>query len=132
MSASPETSRAWPIVSLVILVGFGAINIFLPLFIVPKFEQIYADALLGKPLPGITEFIIAARIPLALVALAWPVTGILAVWKRYRAAFWIINLGYLFFVALIGVTVIALFIPMEPGIITGMPDATLSSAASSH
>ena len=132
MSTSPEIKRALPIVSLVILIGLSAINIFLPLFIVPKFEQIYQDAIPGMPLPGITVFIIAARFPLALVALAWPIAGIITVWRRQRAAVWIIKLGYLYFFLLIGVTVIALFMPMTSGIIIGMSDAPLTSAVSSH
>jgi type II secretory pathway component PulF len=132
MSALPEIKRAWPIASIVILLGLGAINIFLFLFIVPKFEQIYQDAIPGMPLPGITAFIIAARIPLALIALAWPIAGIIAIWQRHRGAIWIINLGYLYFFPLIGVTVIALFMPMTGGIIVGMSDAPLTSAASSH
>ena len=53
MSAAPETGRAWPIVSLVVLVALGGINVFLALFIVPKFEQIFQDALPGQRLPGL-------------------------------------------------------------------------------
>ncbi len=132
MSTSPEIKRALPIVSLVILIALSAINIFLPLFIVPKFEQIYQDAIPGMPLPGITAFIIAARVSLALLALAWPIAGIVAVWQRNRAAIWIINLGYVYFFPLIGITVIALFMPMTGGIIVGMSDAPLTSAVSSH
>ena len=41
MSAAPETGRAWPIVSLVVLVALGGINVFLALFIVPKFERFF-------------------------------------------------------------------------------------------
>jgi type IV pilus assembly protein PilC len=43
---------------LVVLVIAGAILSFLLIFIVPKFQQIYSDALPGKPLPGITMFVI--------------------------------------------------------------------------
>jgi hypothetical protein len=132
MSASPKTNRAWAIASLVALLGLGAINIFLPLFLVPKFERIYQDALPGRPLPEITVFIIAARFLFALVAFAWPIVGVIAVWRRQRAAIWIINLGYLYFLLAIGVTVFALFMPIGGDLITGMPDAPLKSAVSSH
>jgi type IV pilus assembly protein PilC len=44
---------------LVVLVIAGAILSFLLVFIVPKFQQIFQDALPGKPLPGITLFVIA-------------------------------------------------------------------------
>ena len=43
---------------LVVLVIAGAILTFLLIFIVPKFQQIFSDALPGKPLPAITLFVI--------------------------------------------------------------------------
>jgi type IV pilus assembly protein PilC len=43
---------------LVVLVIAAAILTFLLIFIVPKFQQIFQDALPGKPLPGITVFVI--------------------------------------------------------------------------
>jgi type IV pilus assembly protein PilC len=43
---------------LVVLVIAGLILTFLLIFIVPKFQQIFQDALPGKPLPGITVFVI--------------------------------------------------------------------------
>jgi type IV pilus assembly protein PilC len=43
---------------LVVLVIAMAILAFLLVFIVPKFQQIFQDALPGQPLPGITEFVI--------------------------------------------------------------------------
>ncbi len=45
----------YPIVVLFIAV---AIMIFLMAFIVPKFEEIFRDMLQGKPLPGLTQFVI--------------------------------------------------------------------------
>jgi type IV pilus assembly protein PilC len=45
----------YPIIVLVIAV---AIMAFLLVYIVPKFEQIFADMLGGKPLPGLTQFVI--------------------------------------------------------------------------
>lgn len=51
-------AMVYPIVVLVIA---GAILTFLLIFIVPKFQQIYKDALPpGTELPGITQFVIAA------------------------------------------------------------------------
>jgi type IV pilus assembly protein PilC len=43
---------------LVVLVIAGAILTFLLIFIVPKFQQIFQDALPGKPLPSVTLFVI--------------------------------------------------------------------------
>jgi type IV pilus assembly protein PilC len=44
---------------LVVLVIAGAILTFLLIFIVPKFQKIFTDALPGQPLPSITLFVIA-------------------------------------------------------------------------
>jgi type IV pilus assembly protein PilC len=44
---------------LVVLVIAGAILSFLLIFIVPKFQQIFQDALPGQPLPSVTLFVIA-------------------------------------------------------------------------
>jgi len=128
MSGAPENTRAWASVNLVILIGMGAINVFLPLFIVPKFEQIFQDALPGQPLPEFTRFVIAARIPLALISVVWPVAGIIAVWRRQRAAIWIVSLGLVFFFAMIQVTVVALIMPMG-GHGGGMSDVLTTSPA---
>ena len=48
-------AMVYPIVVLVIA---AAILTFLLIFIVPKFQQIFTDALPGKPLPGVTLFVI--------------------------------------------------------------------------
>jgi type IV pilus assembly protein PilC len=45
----------YPVIVLIIAV---AIMAFLLVYIVPKFEQIFADMLGGKPLPALTEFVI--------------------------------------------------------------------------
>src|ERR1700727_1254735 len=74
-SRAPETKRFWIRVSLVILFILGVGNIFLQIFIIPKFEQIYKDALPGMQLPPLTEFIITARFALAIIDLGWPILG---------------------------------------------------------
>jgi type IV pilus assembly protein PilC len=48
-------AMVYPVVVLVIA---AAILTFLLIFIVPKFQQIFQDALPGKPLPAITLFVI--------------------------------------------------------------------------
>lgn len=50
------SAMVYPIVVLLIAV---AIMAFLLVFIVPKFQQIFNDMLGGKPLPGLTQFVIA-------------------------------------------------------------------------
>jgi type IV pilus assembly protein PilC len=49
------SALVYPVVVLVIAVGILA---FLLLFIVPKFEKIFADMLAGKPLPVLTQIVI--------------------------------------------------------------------------
>src|ERR1700735_363617 len=50
--------KAAMIYPIVVLIIATAILSFLLVFIVPKFQQIFADALPGHPLPGVTLFVI--------------------------------------------------------------------------
>ncbi len=50
-------AMAYPVIVLIIAI---VIMLFLLAFIVPKFEQIFKDMLNGKPLPAITQWVIAA------------------------------------------------------------------------
>jgi type IV pilus assembly protein PilC len=50
-------AMAYPVIVLIIAI---LIMLFLLAFIVPKFEQIFKDMLNGRPLPGITQLVIAA------------------------------------------------------------------------
>jgi len=121
----PERKQFWIKVSLVILFLFSAANIFLMLFIVPKFEQIFADALPGAPLPTITVFIISVRIALAIAALGWTILGSFLVWLRKPTAILWINIGILCLFLEIGITIYALILPMF------MPAGGMSDAPSS-
>jgi type IV pilus assembly protein PilC len=67
------SAMVYPIVVLVIAV---AILSFLLVFIVPKFQAIFADALPGKPLPGITLFVIG--VSHALISEWYIVIGVIA------------------------------------------------------
>ena len=113
----------WTGFSLGTLVVFSALDIFLLLFIVPKFEQIFADALPGKPLPTVTEFIITARIALVMIALGWPILGALLVKLQKRHAILWINVGTIWTIFQIVSAVIALYMPMASQGIYGMSDA---------
>ena len=90
---SAETKRYWIGISLLMLVCLSAINILVLLFIEPKFLQIYAEALSGWSLPGITEFIITRRFALAVVALGWSILGVILRRRRKIYAILWINLG---------------------------------------
>jgi len=91
------SALVYPVVVLVIAVGILA---FLLLFIVPKFEKIFADMLAGKPLPVLTQIVIdfsrfvqylcwppsisdgALPIPYLPIAIAVLVVG----WKLFAAS----------------------------------------------
>jgi len=105
------------------LIGLAAINVFVLLFVVPKFEEIFAEALPGKPLPGVTNFVLGYRSILIFGAIALPVVAILLrKWQKPFAVV-LIHLGIVWFLFELGGTIIALFMPMAGGLITGMPDA---------
>jgi type IV pilus assembly protein PilC len=74
-------AMVYPIVVLVIA---AAILSFLLVFIVPKFQQIFQDALPGKPLPGVTLFVIWCSHTL-VSQWYFVVGGILAVVFGYKA-----------------------------------------------
>ena len=121
--SKPKPDLFWIGVSVGILFVVSAANLFLLLFIVPKFKQIFADALPGKPLPNITEFILMARMGLVFVALAWPIVATFLVRLQMRHAILWIFVGTLWTVLQIGITVIALYLPMSYDGIVGMSDA---------
>lgn len=75
------TAMVYPLVVLVIA---GLILTFLLIFIVPKFQQIFQDALPGKPLPAITLFVIGCS---HLLVAQWylVVGGIAGVVVGYKA-----------------------------------------------
>jgi type II secretory pathway component PulF len=111
------------IVGLITLFGVSACCIFLTLFAIPKFEQIFADALPGKPLPLLTTFFISARMGFALINLGWPILGTYLFTKKAPGTVLWINLGILWSILQFGLTVFALFLPMTSDGITGMSEA---------
>jgi type II secretory pathway component PulF len=131
MGDSPAILRARPIIGLITLLGLSAIHVFMFLIVVPKFERIYREAMPGMALPGLTGFVIAGRCVLALIALVWLMAGVVAVWQRARGASWIIRLGYVYCFPMIGVTVVALFLPLR-GPAIYMSNEPLESAVSSR
>ena len=108
-------------IALFVLMALCAVNVFILLFIVPKFQQIFMDALPGKPLPLVTLGIIQHSGLLSLIALAWPIIGILMrKWQKPYTSAWIYVGLVLFFLA-IGITIFAMFTPMI-GLGGGMSD----------
>jgi hypothetical protein len=66
-----DTTRFWRWLSFSILAGFTLANLYLLLFAAPKFDQIYQDALPGRPLPLATEVILGGRIIFAMLNVLW-------------------------------------------------------------
>jgi len=117
-----ERRQFWIKVSLVILFLFSAADIFLMLFIVPKFEQIFADIAPGKPLPNVTTIIFSGRIVIAIITSCWPILGTIFFKRRKPFAILWINIGIVVMLLLGGITVIAVFLPMVSlGDIYGTP-----------
>jgi hypothetical protein len=115
--------RDWVLLSLAILLFFCVGGIFLALFVTPKFQQIFNDALgPDHPLPTITGLILSSRILLALIAFAWAVAAIILVRLRSAKAIYCINLGIIWILLQAAITVIALFLPMVTNI-SGLSDA---------
>ncbi len=100
----------------------SASNLLL-MVVMHNFEEIYRDALPGRPLPAITTFILDYRIFLGLVASAWLIAGIVFVRKGDRFAILVIHCGMLWCILQAGLTVYGLFAPML-GLSIGMSDAT--------
>lgn len=107
-----EKNGFWVGVSVGVLFVFSFANIVLVLFAVPRFEQIFADALPGKPLPSVTEFIITSRFVLLLIALGLPIAGAVLVRLKKPYAFWCINFASVWTVCQIGITILALYMPV--------------------
>jgi hypothetical protein len=127
----PEASRRTvsgdkgrkPWVALASLIVFCALNIFVLLVLLPKFEAIYAEALAGQKLPGTTNFIITWRIGLIGLALAWPIGCIIfRKWPSRYSILWE-NIGIILLLLQGAFTIFALMIPMMGGIAIGMSDA---------
>lgn len=118
---APKKSRFWIKVNLGILFGLAGLNSFLMLYIVPKFEEIYQDALPGKPLPSATEFILSDRHAIAILVWLWPILCTVLGRQQKSYAIYLINLGILWYFLQIGITFHALIMPMV-ATETGMSD----------
>jgi hypothetical protein len=119
-----EKRAFWIKISVGILIFLSGGSVFVLLSIVPKFEQIFADAFPGRPLPVLTDFLIRERLELVLFVLALPIPALVMFWRRKPYAIFWINLGIVWFFLQFGIIVYALFIPMV-GIEVGMSDAPL-------
>ena len=109
---------SWILLLFVSLIGVGQF------FTIKKFQQLYADALPGKPLPLLTEWIISAPFLVVCLACLWPVLGFIAVLVPKRistTALIMVGLLILAFLQIIMIG-IALYMPMV-SLVTGMSES---------
>jgi len=108
---------------IVMMVLIGVVNIFIPLVCLPKFEQIFQDAFGIRPIPTLTLWIIAERVPLIIAAIVWPIAGLLIVRRlKLASVLWL----YFPFALSIGqclLTLWSLFLPMLNLLIAGTSDS---------
>ena len=123
MNAPRQNSdRFWTGLSFGVLLVFSAANLFILLFIVPKFGQIFADALPGKPLPPVTVLILTGRLFILVLNVALLILCAYLTYHRSRRSILVLNLATIWNFLQVGTTIIALFMPMA-GTITGMAAA---------
>ncbi len=113
----------WAAFGFSILLVFSAANLFVLIFAVPKFGVIYQDALPGKALPVVTEFILAGRFLIALVNVAWLILYVYLARQRNRHSILALNLATTWNFLQVWATLAALMMPMV-GTITGMSVAS--------
>lgn len=91
---------------------------------IDSFQQIFADALPGKPLPGITLFVIDCKTIILPLAFIWPMVGLAALFirERIRVAIGILALALVLTLLQSGLVVLAMRMPMI-GLINGMSDS---------
>lgn len=109
----------------VILLLICASYILIGLVCIPKFEQLYQDALPGYRLPGLTQWIIAGRIPIMIIGAVWPIVAILNI-RRLKLTS--VLLLYLLMGLSFGEILITTYALIRPliGLATYMSDATPS------
>jgi uncharacterized membrane protein YhaH (DUF805 family) len=114
---------------IVMLVLLSIANIFITFICVPKFEQIFQDALGSRPLPGLTQWVIAGRMPLIILAVIWPIIGIATERRLKLASILWLYIPFMLSLGQIVLTIYALYLPMVSG---GDIFGTSDAAASVH
>ncbi len=106
---APTLIRSVSGASLFIIVSL--IQLFLAGIVIPRFTAIFHDMLGDQPLPMLTALVIQARWPIAAFACACALAAVLVI-RRKQSFHWLVALLILLFLQ-IGVTVIALFMPLS-------------------
>ena len=122
MTHSKTPDLFWTGVSLGVLLVFTAANVFVLLFIAPKFGQLYADAVPGMPLPFPTKLIFAGRFAFVALNVGW-LSFCIYFARRHRAhTIWFVNVGTIWTFAQVWITIFALMQPLSTGPIVGVSD----------
>jgi hypothetical protein len=112
----------WLLEALLLLASIP--NFFVTLNI-PRYRQIFQDALPGKPLPLLTEILINHSTFFLLLTLAFPIAGVVIISRGKRARNWLVA-GTLLIIAVgaqLALTQFAMFAPMTD-LFTGISDQT--------
>jgi hypothetical protein len=118
------TSLVWTIKWLVtLLILVASVPNFIAAISIPRFQQIFADALPGKPLPTLTNFLIAAQGILLFASVGWPIAAIINSCLNRHLKIWAaISIVILGLIALqLIATILGCMMPMQSGP-TGMSD----------
>lgn len=108
MKTSTESRSYWPIISLVMLILLGLINLYALLFYAPRSRDMYHDIFPGVALPKMTRFMLAAHWPLALGVLAWVSAAIVGVKRRHPLAIYVVGIGQFLFLVFLAILAYAL------------------------
>ena len=82
-TANRRFSGSWVLAWVVVIVSIP--NLWVALFVIPRFAAIYRDMLPNKPLGSLTAAVLQSRWGLAALACLWPLAALL-VSRRYAAA----------------------------------------------
>jgi len=108
MKTLNEERSYWPVISLVILIFFGLLNLFVLLFYAPRIHATYEDIFPGAALPRMTLMMLMARFPLVFVILAWSSAAVVRVKQRHPSAIYIVGSGLFAFLVFLAIMAYAL------------------------
>lgn len=82
------------VAALAVLLLFSLFNIA-DTFAISYFRQLFIDSLPGRRLPAITNFFLDHQTAVTLVAVLWPVVGLVALWRVKRVSTFMIVISVL-------------------------------------
>ena len=98
---------------------FSLVQLYIAVFLAPRFTEIFWDMLGNQPLPSSTAIVLHFRWVFVGLACFWPLVASFLVQRRASPHYLVLILALLVFS--IGFTSIALFLPLTGTIITAVP-----------